>query len=215
MQKMMLTVALITQLLSIVSCNNFKESNQNKLEENTTSSSNTKDTLGNEPFCSLVINGKEYEVPSDSIVKSFGRLDSSFIITFKGISGGGVMLTIPNIFKCPCKIPTGYASIYNKIYGTEEYEVVPTVQLYNYGMPDISFRNLDDGFHKQKIAENAAEIIALQKISEDSAHKQVAYLMKGKIHTTVYKNVYHSNAGSINRDYKIEGSFVLKINISF
>lgn len=215
MQKIVLTIAIITQLLFIGSCNNFKESNQNKSNNSATLPTNTIGTLGNEPFCSLVINAKEYEVPTDSIVKSFGRLDSSYTISFMGINGGFVGLVIPNIFKCPAKIPTGYKSIYHKIYGTEDYDVVPTIKLYNYGLPDISFRNLDDGFHKKEVTENAAEITALQKISEDTTHKQVIYLMKGKIHTIVLKNVYHAHAGNINRDYKIEGSFVLKINISF
>ena len=112
-------------------------------------------------------------------------------------------------------LATGYSYVRFKVAGSDEYSVEPTVDLYDYGMRGISFNNLNDGQHKNEASPGAADIISIQKIDENTTTNWAAYLVKGKIHTTVLKNVYESAAGEMNRDYTVNGSFVIHAKIYF
>ncbi len=216
MKKMILSTCIILLSLSIYSCNNLKEEKPADAQKSGTETSIAKkDTLGNDLKCNIVIDGKKFNLPADSISTSFADRDSSLKIFMKGLDGGRIILDIPNLFECPCKIPTGYQSAYTKIFNSEEYAIVPTVELYDYPVADFSLRNLDDGFHKIPVSDNAATITVMQKISENINVKKASFLIKGSIHTTVLKNAYESHAGSKNKDYKIEGDFVINAEIYF
>lgn len=170
-----------------------------------------KDTLGNDLQCRLVIDGKEFLVAPEDIDATYTFSDSSVNITFKKIQSGFITLHIPGMYKCPCSISTGYSSVNTKVAGTaNEYAVQPTVTLNNYPIEGISFQNLSDGYHKGKAGDAAATIQTLRATGEGTSGSGYEYLIKGRIHTTVLKNVYESAAGDKNKDYPIEGSFVIK-----
>ena len=59
------------------------------------------------------------------------------------------------------------------------------------------------------------EIMAIEKINENTTTNWAEFLIKGRIHTTVLKNVYESAAGDKNKDYTVAGSFVIKSKIYF
>ncbi len=214
MQNKLLLTLIFTQLVFICSCGNTENAQaDNTVTPPSTTSSN--DTLSNQLQCNISIDGKKFTVPADSIFTSYTFSDSSLGLSFNGINEGRLILTIPNIFKCPCNIPTGYSSIRFKIAGSDEYSVEPTVELYSYPVAGISFRNLNDGYHKKDVAQNAAVISSIQKTNENTDTKWAEYLIKGKIHTTVLKNVFESAAGENNKDYTVNGEFVIQTRINY
>jgi len=169
------------------------------------------DTLSNNLQCSITIDDKSFTLAPENIEADYTFSDSSVQITFKSIEAGFIILHIPNMYKCPCNISTGYSSVNTKVAGTEnEYAVQPTVTLNNYPMAGISFKNLNDGYHEKKVEDAAASIQTMKSTGEGTSGSGYEYLIKGRIHTTVLKNVYESAAGNKNKDYKIEGSFVIK-----
>ena len=212
MKNKFLSSIFILLSLFIFSCSG---SNGAKLRYPVITKGQLSDTLTNDLQCSIIINGKDYTIPPDSITTAYTFSDSSLILTFKGVGSGRLVFTIPNIFKCPSPIATGYSSVRFKVAGSDEYSVEPTVDLYDYGMRGISFNNLNDGQHKNEASPGAADIISIQKIDENTTTNWAAYLVKGKIHTTVLKNVYESAAGEMNRDYTVNGSFVIHAKIYF
>ncbi|HQV54529.1 MAG: hypothetical protein IPN82_13270 [Chitinophagaceae bacterium] len=212
--KILFSASVFTLLLIVSACNNSnttaKEPAGSKKQ-----TAPTNDTLSNEPQCSITIDDKEFAVSEDSISTGYSFSDSTLGVTIKGIDGGRVVFTMPNFFKCPCKISTGYSNINTKIAGTEEYAMWPTLELYDYPIRGISFRNLNDGYHEKGVTENAMEIMAIEKINENTTTNWAEFLIKGRIHTTVLKNVYESAAGDKNKDYTVAGSFVIKSKIYF
>ena len=200
MKNKFLSSIIISLSLFIFSCSG---SNGAKLRYPVITKGQLSDTLTNDLQCSIIINGKDYTIPPDSITTAYTFSDSSLILTFKGVGSGRLVFTIPNIFKCPSPIATGYSSVRFKIAGSDEYSVEPTVDLYDYGQ------------HKNEASPGAADIISIQKIDENTTTNWAAYLVKGKIHTTVLKNVYESAAGEMNRDYTVNGSFVIHAKIYF
>ncbi|MBL7749099.1 MAG: hypothetical protein JNM19_16795 [Chitinophagaceae bacterium] len=170
-----------------------------------------KDTPGNDLQCKLTIDGKEFLVAPEDIDATFTFSDSSVNITFKKIGSGFITLHIPGMYKCPCSIPAGYSSVNTKVAGTEnEYAIQPTVTLNSYPVEGISFHNLSDGYHEGNAGGSAATIQTLRATGEGTSGSGYEYLIKGRIHTTVLKNVYESAAGDKNKDYRIEGSFVIR-----
>ena len=172
------------------------------------------DTLNDNPQCNISIDDKSFAITPENIEANYTFSDSSVNITFKSIESGFITLHIPNMYQCPCSISTGYSSVNTKVAGTEnEYAIQPTVTLNNYPVADISFRNLNDGYHDKKTEDNAATIQTMKATGEGTSGSGYEYLIKGRIYTTVLKNVYESAAGDKNKDYKIEGSFVIKCRL--
>lgn len=215
MKKSILFISGIIILATFYACGNGAKSEKNKPAPIHKTSSETTDTLSNDLQCRLIIDGKEYFIDSNNITTGYTFSDSSFLITFNGINEGRVVLSVPNFFKCPCNIPTGYSSVRFKIAGTDEYSTEPTVALYNYGKADISFHNLGNGLKINDHTPKAAEIVSILKTDENTDTKWAVYLIKGIINTTVLKNVYESDAGNLNKDYKIEGGFVISAKIYY
>lgn len=212
MQRAFLATLIITLSVFTYSCKNSLQSRL-KLPATEDIKTTTKDTLSNEPHCFISIDDEQFNIPADSISSGYTFSDSSLIITFKGIDSGRLVVTIPNLFKCPYSIPTGYSSIRFKIADSNEYAIEPTVELYSYPMMGASFNNLYDGYHQKKIANNAIEILSARKTNENTNTGWAEYLIKGKINTTVLKNVYESAAGEKNKDYAVNGSFVIQTKI--
>ena len=168
------------------------------------------DTLSNEPQCHILVDDKKFDVPADSIETGWSFSDSSMTVTIHGVGGGYLHIVIPNLFKCPCDVPTGYSSINTKISGSDDYAVLPTVSLYNYPVAGPSFNNLNDGYHEAAVKPGAITIQHFEQMKDSSSASATIFFIKAKIKTTVLKNVYESGAGKNNRDYPVEGSLVIK-----
>lgn len=171
------------------------------------------DTLSNEPQCAISVDDKTFTIPAENITTSYTFSDSSLVIAFKGVGNGLLRLEVPNIFKCPMKVPTGYSSVRFKIAGTEEYSTEPTVYLQQYPEPGLEFNNLVDGHTKTAVKDNAFEITAIRILEENTSTKWAVYLIKGKINTTVFKSSYEAKGN--DRNYEVNGSFVLQTKIYF
>ena len=217
MKQTALFVVAVTLLISVPGCKGktTAKSNSGCIDCPQKNEPANTDTLSNQPQCIISIDDKEFSIPADSISTGYTFSDSSLTVTILGVGSGRVVFTIPNFLKCPCKIPTGYSSINTKIAGSDEYAVQPSLTLYSYLLPGISFNNLDDGYHKKEAADNAIDIMAIQKTNENTTTKWAEYLIKGQINTTVLKNVYESAAGDKNKDYHVTGGFVLQTKIYF
>ncbi len=203
--------SILTTLLSLIffSCSESVNSNTaNEINKN--ASQIKKDTLIEEVHCSIVMNGKKFTIKPDDINADYSLADSSLNLTFKKIESGFIVLHIPKIFKCPCTVPTGYSPTTTNISFTQDRILLPTLTLENYPLQGISFQNLNDGFNAKKIEDGAATIFIMNPTGAGSTSTGYEYLIKGKIHTTALKSVYESNAGEKNKDYRIEGSFVIK-----
>jgi hypothetical protein len=172
------------------------------------------DTLSNELQCNLTIDGKSYAVAPDSIDAYYTFSDSSVAVTVKGIGGGYLAFIIPNLYKCPAKIPNGFSSINTKIAGTEELAVRPTVTYSLDLQASNTFNNYNDGLHEGKPDANAFEVQRASPTGEGSPGSGFEYLMKIRIHTTALKNVYNAAAKEKNKDYEIEGGLVIKPKLS-
>ena len=205
----------LSAAILFISCSNNSGAKLKEPADSLTVHHSSTDTMSNEPQCNISVNGKYYDISAENITTGYTFSDSSLLITFNGVGAGRIVFSIPNLFSIPGKIATGYSSIRFKIAGTKEFSVEPTVTLYDYGKTGISFHNLGDGFRKNEVTPNAAEITSFQKLEENTNTKWAIYLIKGKIHTTVLKNVYESAAGELNRDYDIDGSFVIQTKIYF
>lgn len=213
MQKIFLTVFIIALSTLTYSCGN--SSGASAGETGTTGITVKEDTLSNELQCIITINDEKFIIPADSISSGYTFSDSSLIITFKGVGAGRLLVAIPNLFKCSASIPAGYSSVRFKIAGSEDYSTEPTVELYNYPVTGLSLNNLHDGYHKKEIAANAIEITSIKKTKENTDTKWAEYLIKGKVHTTVLKNVYEATAADKNKDYAVNASFVIQSKIYF
>lgn len=213
MQKTLLAAFIIAFSVLMYSCGNSSEAGTGKTRTSRTATK--EDTLSNEQQCVISIDDKKFTIPADSVSSGYTFSDSSLAITFKGVGTGRLVITIPNLFKCPCPIPTGYSSVRFKIAGSDEYSTEPTAELYNYPVAGTSFNNLDDGYHKKAITGNAIEITSVRKTNENTNTNWAEYLIKGKIHTMALKNVYEVAAGNKNKDYAVKGSFVISSKIYF
>lgn len=171
------------------------------------------DTIANGLLCAISIDDKEFFLPADSIATGYIFSDSSLSITIRGLKPGRLVITIPNLLKCPCKIPTGYSSGFTKNAGSNEYTVQSTVDLYSYPELGMSLNNLTDGQQHNDPVANAIEITGIQKTAENTDIKWAEYLIKGEIHTTVLKNVYDTTSLQNNKDYRVTGKFVIQAKI--
>jgi hypothetical protein len=176
------------------------------------------DTLTNDPQCKISIDDKEFTISVDSIHTGFVRQDSSYSLDFMGISGGTLSLSIPHLFKCPCTIPAGFTGERYKISFSDEYATHPAVRLNNYPVKGMYVESSSDGRHEIPLTEqkeNAVEILSIEKISDNPGTNSSEFLIKGRVHTTLLKNLNHEDAGADNKDYKVRGSFVIKDKIFF
>jgi hypothetical protein len=174
--------------------------------------------LGNKPKCIIFIDGKGFTIPADSIRTGFVRQDSSYSVDFIGIGGSTLSLSIPHLFKCPCKIPAGFTGERYKISFSDEYATHPTVRLNNYPVKGMYVESSSDGRHNIALTEqkeNAVEILSVEKISDNPGTNSAEFLIKGRLHTTLLKNLNHQDAGADNKDYGVKGGFVIKDKIYF
>lgn len=215
MKQTALLVAAIVLLISVVGCKGKAtvKSNPDCIDCPAKKESANTDTLGNQPQCTIDIDDKEFTILADSISTAYTFSDSSLTITFLGVGGGLVRLDIPNIYKCPCRIPTGYTSPRFKEYGSETYSTEPTVYLQKYPQPGLSFNNLVDGHTKTAVKDNAFEISSIRKIDENTSNKWAVYLIKGMINTTVFKSSYEASGN--DRNYEVSGRFVIQTKIDY
>jgi hypothetical protein len=210
-------VIVIATVTFLLSCSNEDKSEKKQLSvENPVAEK--EDTLTNELQCKISIDSKEFTISADSIRTGFVRQDSSYSIDFMGINGSTLSLSIPHLFKCPCKIPAGFTGERYKISFSDEYAIQPTVRLNNYPVKGMYVESSSDGQHKIALAEqkeNAVEILSVEKISDNPGANSAEVLIKGRIHTMLLKNLNHEDAGTDNKDYKVKGSFVIKDKIYF
>ena len=207
---------LIFILITFTACNNSKEP---QLQTDTNANTNTipeKENIANDALpCTIAIDDKKFTIVADNISTAYEPEDSSITITFKGFNEGRLLLRIPNFFKAPCKIPTGYISNRTKKLWVNSAGVASTAELILYPTEATSFNNLNDGRNIKAIVPDAAEITAVQKLKEYKSDNRIEYLVTGKIHTTMLKNVFHTDAGAQNKDYNVTGDFAIKANIYY
>jgi hypothetical protein len=213
MSKTLLSIIVISLCAFIFSCGGPRGPKLKQSEVTGTANAEPGDTLSDELQCKIKIDDKEFTVPADSISTAYTFSDSSFVITMKGVGTGLLRLDVPDFFKCPYKIPTGYTSVRFKMYESVEFSTEPTVYLQNYAGPGLEFNNLVDGHTKTAVKENAFEVTAVRKIAEDSSNNWAAYILKGKIHATVFKSSYEAKGN--DRNYEVNGQFVIKTKINF
>jgi hypothetical protein len=214
--KTLIGVAIAVAIFLLACSGGDKSGKKVSMMDNTVSGN--EDTLTNDLQCKISIDGKEFTIPADSIHPGFVRQDSSYSIGFTGINGGGMTISIPHLFKCPCKIPAGFTGERYKISFSDDYATHPTVILSNYPVKGMYVHSSSDGQHEIALAsqkENAVEILSVEKISENHGVNSADFLIKGKIHVILLKNLNHEDAGVDNKDYEVNGSFVIKDKIYF
>jgi hypothetical protein len=214
--KILFVVAIAVSIF-ILACSGRDKSEKKELFVESTVAEK-EDTLTNDPQCKISIDYKEFTISADSIHTGFVRQDSSYSLDFMGISGGTLSLSIPHLFKCPCKIQSGFTGERYKISFSDEYATHPAVRLNNYTVKGMYVESSSDGRHEIPLAEqkeNAVEILSVEKISDNPGSNSAEFLIKGRIHTTLLKNLNHEDAGADNKDYKVKGSFVIKDKIYF
>ncbi len=207
---------LIFILITISACNNIKEPESQTTTNSSTNTVPAKENIASDNlYCTITIDDKKFTIAADNISTAYALEDSSLTITFKGFEQGRVLLRIPNFFKAPCKIPTGYISKRTKELWVNSAGVASTAELILYPTDATSFTNLNDGRNLKAVAPDAAEITAVQKLKEYKSDNRIEYLVTGKINTTMLKNVFHTDAGEQNKDYKVTGDFAIKANIYY
>lgn len=188
---------------------------EKKKVANKTSIPQKEDTLSNEIQCAIAIDDKQFVMPADSVSTGYTASDSSLRVTIKGLETGHLVITIPNLLKGPCKFPTGYRSTINNVSGSNGFEFWPTVDLYNYDVAGTNFNNLFDEQHERVFTDDALEITALHKVAEDIPNNRVSYLLKGKVHTTIFKSADELSDMESNKKYTVKGKFVVQAKIHF
>ena len=177
---------------------------ENNEQSNTVSSPNISQAT-------LSIDGKEFII-SDSIGSLYYPSDSALVLSIKGIAGGWIDIIVPNLFKCPCKIMTGYGSARTDADAGTKNKVWPTVTLVNYPIRGIRLNNLNDGYNVKEAAENTVEIISVKKLNTTNNNND--FIIEGKIHSTVFKSGYEDPANPLNKDYSIKGEFKIQVSVN-
>lgn len=214
--KSLLLITVSISLLMLACSSSDKSIKEKQLIENITAEK--VDTLTNDPQCKISIDNQEFVISTDSIHTGFVRQDSSYSLDFMGIGSGTLSLSIPHLFKCPCKIPAGFTGERYKISFSDEYATQPTVRLNNYPVTGMYVESSSDGQNKIPLAEqkgNAVEILSVEKINDNPGTNSAEFLIKGRIHCILLKNLNHEDAGGANKDYSVKGSFVIKDKIYF
>jgi hypothetical protein len=171
----------------------------------------SKDTLPDTPEFFISFDNKEYTVEADNVNAYLGT-DSTITLFAKTGDTSGLQLVIPLKAQVPFSVPTGYSSKNTKIAFSEEQAVLPTVILSNYPLVDVSFNNLDDGYHQKDLKADAITVTGYRVLEGDNLHGWT-HQVKGYIHTTVLKNVYSGKDKEYNHDYEIEGRFVVRFKV--
>lgn len=205
------TVLIISAGMFLVSsCSNAskKDTDKTSPEPGKASTDKPLDTLPDEPQFFISFGNKEYTVKADDVNAYLGT-DSTITLFAKTGDTSGLHVVIPLKDRVPFSVPTGYSSKNTKIAFSEELAVLPTVILNNYPQVDVSFNNLDDGYHKKDLQPHAITITGYRVLEGDDLHGWT-YQVKGHIHTRVLKNVYSGKDKEYNHDYDIEGRFVVR-----
>jgi hypothetical protein len=166
------------------------------------------DSLPDEPLFSFSLDGKQYNLAPLSVQASYLGSDSSITISAWANDSMALSITMPHAKKNSAfMVPTGYSSARTKIAGSDEWAVVSTLTLSGYPLKDVSFNNLNDGFHENKVTPDAITVTSFRQAEGRS------YLLKGYIHTRLLKNVYEGSTNSYNHDYDLEGKFVIRFDV--
>jgi len=201
-------IAVLVFLLA--ACVNRRSDQQEKTEQ-TAGSQKTlpvTDTLPDEPQFNFTLDGKEYRVLPDDLMTSYSATDTSINISARPNDSLGLLIVLPHAVKnSSFNVPTGYSSINTKIAFSEELAVVPTVTLSGYPLKDVSFNNLYDGYHKKEVKPDAVTVTAFRQQEGRS------WILKGRIHTRLLKNVYEGKNNAYNHDYELQGQFVVRFDI--
>ncbi len=206
-------VMAITSFICFVSCNGDQEEKNNGIKKTGTRQEDQfspgKDSLSDAPQFVFELDEREFSVSPENITVTYISSDSIINIYAKTGDTTGLFLCIPCKMERPFTVSTGYSSEKTKIAFSEELAVVPTVILNNYPEVDISFNNLDDGYHKKEIQPSALTVTAFNEIKNETGSSEKSYILKGYIHTRLLKNVFAAKANDDNHDYRLNGKFVV------
>ena len=199
------------------SCNNQSDGNTSKMDTATgvNNAGTETDTLQDTPQFVFSIDDKEFSVSEENVTATYLPSDSSITLFAKTGDTSGLYMLIPRAYKTFFSVPTGYSSVNTRIAFSEELAVQPTVILNNYPEVDVSFNNLDDGYHKKEPQPNAITVTSYRQLEGGSNMQGWNFLLKGYIHTTVLKSVYAGKDKAYNHDYKIKGKFVIRFKSYF
>lgn len=216
MNKFFLPVTLLivsAGMLLVSSCNNSSKKDTGNADPvpGKGRADKPNDTLPDEPQFFISFDNKEYTVEAGNVNAYLGT-DSTITLFAKTGDTSGLHMVIPLKTMVPFSVPTGYSSKNTKIAFSEEQAVLPTVILNNYPLLDVSFNNLDDGYHPSDPKPGAITVTGYRVLEGDNLHGWT-HQVKGDIHTTVLKNVYAGKDKEYNHDYKIEGRFVVRFKV--
>ncbi len=213
MNKFISLVALLivgSGMILVSSCNNQSQKDMGNADPVPGKGKTGKavDTLPDTPQFFVSFDNEEYTVEADNVNAYLGT-DSTITLFAKTGDTSGLHVVIPLKALVPFSVPTGYSSKNTKIAFSEEQAVLPTVILNNYPQVDVSFNNLDDGYHQKDLQPDAITVTGYRILEGDNLHGWT-HQVKGHIHTTVLKNVYSGKDKEYNHDYDISGKFVVR-----
>ena len=189
-------------------CNN--QSDDKKSEKNDMTgkidSNIVTDTLPDTPQFTFTVDGEKYTVADSSVKVYYTSSDSTLTIQAATADSMRLDITIWDVRHTPGYRGNAWRSDNTKLAGSDSLVYRPTVGLYKGSNANLSsWQNLDDGFHPKPPQENKSlYIYPLRQTGERN------FIIKGRINTQTFKNVYEKKSGTFNKDHKVEGKFVIQ-----
>ncbi len=205
-------------LFFLSSCNNQSDGNTGKIDSTArvNNDGTGTDTLPDTPQFVFSIDDKEFSVSEEKVIVNYIGRDSTIFLFAEIGDTAGLYMAIPRASQGRFTVPSGYNAEITREPYSDKFTLLPTVVLSNYPEVDISFNNLDDGvYQKKEPPPNAITVTGFRQLGAGSNMRSRRYLLKGYIHTNLFKTAFAGDNKEYNHDYEVKGKFVVQFKAPF
>jgi hypothetical protein len=162
------------------------------------------DTLSDQFQFHYTIDDQTSSIDSADIDVHYSWSDSTLMIDAGKSNGYRVNIIVQDIKHAPGHRGNGWRSNNTKLAGSDSLIDQPTVTFYKNDKGLSSWNNLNDGFHALPVKDDSSiYIYSFRRTGERD------FIIKGRVKTHLFRNVYESSMKEFNKDHELSVEFVI------